>query len=225
MRITGAQLLAEAQRALAAWPFIAVYEQQYGLPRHLLLAVGSRETNLTNEVGDGGHGHGVWQLDDRSHTIPAEFDNNVATQCITAAAMLRGLINQYGSDIRAALAAYNAGTGTVSYNQLHGLDVDTGTAGNDYSADVFERLNYLQVHLLAPATPATITPEDDDVKPYIIRDGAAQFWVIAADLSHRIEITPQVAANLAASGQYARNPGFDQTTLHRIPITAKAGRP
>jgi hypothetical protein len=74
------ELSAQYQRAKSQWPFIHRTELARGLPRMLLFAVGSRETNLTNEVGDSGHGHGVWQLDDRSHMPPggfAQFDGNV----------------------------------------------------------------------------------------------------------------------------------------------------
>jgi hypothetical protein len=73
MRIPAATLLAQYRRASRDWPFIDALELHHGLPRGLLYAVGSRETNLTDKTGDGGHGHGVFQLDDRSHTIPNPF--------------------------------------------------------------------------------------------------------------------------------------------------------
>ena len=95
MEITESELTAQYQRANSTWPFIHQTELAHGLPRMLLFAVGSRETNLTNEVGDFGHGHGVWQLDDRSHTPPGgfpHFDANVPLQCATAAAMLQGIL-------------------------------------------------------------------------------------------------------------------------------------
>lgn len=160
MNITGPQLLAEYRRAVRVWPFVPVVESAFGLPRLLLFAVGSRETNLTNEVGDGGHGHGVWQLDNRSHTIPPGFDGNVHLQAATAARMLRGLLAGFAhapDPLRCALAAYNAGAGTVGYNLAHGLDVDTGTAGGDYSADTYARLLYLQ-----GAVPVSLSSQDVD---------------------------------------------------------------
>ena len=49
--ITGPELTAEFQRARSKWPFIHQTELAHGLPRMLLFAIGSRETNLTNEVG------------------------------------------------------------------------------------------------------------------------------------------------------------------------------
>ena len=112
MDITEAELTAQYQRASVVWPFIHQIELARGLPRMLLFAVGSRETNLTNEVGDFGHGHGVWQLDDRSHTPPggfAQFDANVPAQCAFAAAMLQGLLAITGGDVEEAAAIYNSG--------------------------------------------------------------------------------------------------------------------
>lgn len=76
--------------------------------------MGSRETNLTNEVGDGGHGHGVFQLDDRSHDIPAGFDSSVDTQALKAAAMPAANIASFQGDLHCGVSAYNCGAGNVS---------------------------------------------------------------------------------------------------------------
>ena len=38
------------------------------LPAGLLLAIASQETDMNDVVGDGGHGRGLFQIDDRSHT-------------------------------------------------------------------------------------------------------------------------------------------------------------
>jgi hypothetical protein len=56
-------------RAKVSWPLITAVNDSHGLPRCLLYAVGSKETNLRNVVGDGGHGHSVFQLDDRWHQV------------------------------------------------------------------------------------------------------------------------------------------------------------
>lgn len=160
-KITGPVLSAQYVRALRDWPFIPLLEQTYGLPRMCLFAVGSRETNLNDEVGDGGHGHGVWQLDDRSHAIPPGFLGNVHTQAATAASMLRALMSQFSPSeggVRCAFAAYNAGASTVTYNLSHGINIDTGTAGGDYSADTYARMVYLQEAF--PVTAPTITKAD-----------------------------------------------------------------
>ena len=149
MLISAADLSAQYERAAHEWPFIETLEQVYKLPRMMLFAVGSRETNLTNETGDGGHGHGVWQLDDRSHTIPPGFGSNVRLQATTAAHMLAGLLAEFAGQppetkIRAAMVGYNAGAGTAAYNLEHFIDLDTGTAHDNYSADTYARMTYLQ---------------------------------------------------------------------------------
>lgn len=146
MQISGVDLAAEYERAARDWPFIAQQEAVLRLPPFMLFAVGSRETNLTNEVGDGGHGHGVWQLDDRSHTIPPGFDADVRQQCEVAGGMLAGLLLHFGGNQAAALAAYNAGTGTVESNIASGLSIDSGTANGNYSADTLDRMAYLRAH-------------------------------------------------------------------------------
>jgi len=137
MEITGSELTSQYQQANSAWPFIHQTELAHGLPRMLLFAVGSRETNLTNEVGDFGHGHGVWQLDDRSHTPPGgswrQFDANVAVQCATAAAMLQGMLTTTSGNVEEAAAIYNSGQ-----------PGEPGTTHGDYGIDVLERVQFLQ---------------------------------------------------------------------------------
>lgn len=180
MNISEQTLIAQYEDAKTTWPFIATIEKQYGLPYMLAFAIGSRETNLTNEVGDGGHGHGVWQLDDRSHTIPVGFDGNIPAQCITMAGMMGNLINHFNGNSRYALAAYNAGIGTVEYNLANKLDVDTGTAGNDYSVDTKERMFTLQS--LYPETSDDMTPEESQMlKDVHTRLGA--FDVVTFDIT------------------------------------------
>lgn len=68
-------------------PFITEINDSCGLATNLLYAVGSRETNLMNEVGDGGHGHGLFRLDNRSHAIPPGFDDGARAQAKKAAQM------------------------------------------------------------------------------------------------------------------------------------------
>ena len=138
MECTESELTAEFQRASSKWPFIHQTELAHGLPKMLLFAVGSRETNLTNEVGDVGHGHGVWQLDDRSHNPPggfANFDRNVPLQCATAAAMLHADLAITGGNVEQAAAIYNSGQ-----------PGEAGTTHQNYGIDVRERMQFLQQH-------------------------------------------------------------------------------
>ena len=136
MNITESELSAQYQRAKSKWPFIHQTELASGLPRMLLFAVGSRETNLTNEVGDSGHGHGVWQLDDRSHMPPggfAQFDGNVPLQCSMAADMLHDLLAREAGNVERAANRYNCGQPETA-----------GTTGHDYGPDVVERMQALR---------------------------------------------------------------------------------
>ena len=96
-----------------------------GLDPRLLAAVAAQETggpandSGANIVGDNGHGHGLFQLDDRYHPIArtaAAMDP--ASNAQYAGKFLSGLLQRFGGNLRAALSAYNAGsadaTGTVT---------------------------------------------------------------------------------------------------------------
>jgi hypothetical protein len=66
-------------------------------------------------VGDRGHGHGVFQIDDRWHAFastPSAMDP--AKNADYAAGMLSGLLKRYGGNVREALSAYNAGSPTAT---------------------------------------------------------------------------------------------------------------
>ncbi|MBV8639445.1 MAG: transglycosylase SLT domain-containing protein, partial [Candidatus Eremiobacteraeota bacterium] len=106
-------------------PQIEAAAQRHGLDPRLLAAVAAQETggpgsnSGRNVVGDGGHGHGVFQIDDRYHAFartsaamdPAENANY-------AAGMIADNLKRYGGNVREALSAYNAGdpnaTGTTT---------------------------------------------------------------------------------------------------------------
>jgi hypothetical protein len=98
---------------------------RYHLDPTLLAAVAAQETggpgqnSGRNIVGDGGHGHGLMQIDDRYHAFastPAAMDPQANADY--AAGLLSNLLQQYGGNVKAALSAYNAGsptaTGTVT---------------------------------------------------------------------------------------------------------------
>lgn len=89
----------------------------HGLSPRFLAAVAAQETggpgarSGRNIVGDNGHGHGLFQIDDRYHAFartPAAMDP--AKNADYAAGMLSGLLRTYHGDARAALSAYNAGS-------------------------------------------------------------------------------------------------------------------
>lgn len=118
------------------YPEIRTEEARNHLPDCLLFAVGFRETGLWNVVGDGGHGHGMFQLDDRSHTIPPGFDADVPAQAALAGEMLGGLLAWSGNRIAWALAAYNAGRGAVVGAVQRGQSPDSVTTGGNYGSYV-----------------------------------------------------------------------------------------
>ncbi len=113
-----------AQHGVAYSSAIATAAHDHGLDPALLAAVAAQETGGPdtnagrNVVGDGGHGHGIFQIDDRYHTF-ARSDGAMDPQhnAEYAAGMLSNLIRRYGS-VHRALSAYNAGspdaTGTVT---------------------------------------------------------------------------------------------------------------
>ena len=105
-----------AARGVAYAPEIASAAARNRLDPTLLAAVAAQETGGpdtnagANIVGDGGHGHGVFQIDDRWHAFAQTSDAmKPAANAQYAAHMLRGLLDENGGDIRAALSSYNAG--------------------------------------------------------------------------------------------------------------------
>ena len=150
MNIRPDQLAAQYEGARARWPFLHDYEREYGLPTFLLFAVGSREVELEDafahgETGDGGHGHGVFQLDDRWHTIPSGFDHDIHAQARKAAEMLAGLHADEG-DWQRALNRYNSGSPNVE-----------DTTGRDYGPDVWERREWLAANYSEGEAPVSNT--------------------------------------------------------------------
>lgn len=180
MRIRPPDLIAQVLRARRDWPFLDQLEQQHGLPAGLLYAVGSRETNLTDELGDGGHGHGVFQLDDRSHKIPDPFP--VTLQAEIAATMLAGLIHNFDGNVGAGVCAYNAGAGAVARQLRMHRDPNGVTAGGDYGADVLERCSFIQRMAVPPPPPQeAIVVLNQPACAIVPTPGGKGYWIIAED--------------------------------------------
>jgi hypothetical protein len=178
--LTATELYDQAVTYLHAYPWVWDVETQYGLPRGLLLAVGSRETNLGlgyangSLVGDSGYGHGTWQEDDHpQNATPSrvaiceriQSGDNVYAANI-AAQLLQVLLAEQDGNVDQAADRYNSGQ-----------PFDASTAGHDYGPDVVGRLACIAEWYLTgqlphagvptpePAvehtTPATPTEEDD----------------------------------------------------------------
>jgi len=106
-----------AARGVAFAPAIAEAAQRHQVDPTLLAAVAAQETGGPgsnagrNIVGDGGHGRGLFQIDDRWHDFaqsPAAMDP--AANADYAAGMLHGLIAKFGGNVHEALSAYNSGS-------------------------------------------------------------------------------------------------------------------
>lgn len=154
-KVNRATLRAELSRAREkGWEQICLdAEQKESLPTALLLAIASRETDMNDVVGDHGHGRGLFQIDDRSHTsflrkqgvLRAGRKPRVAEAAPYAAALVRWNL-EYGRDrgvrerdqLKFALSAYNAGAGGALEGYRLG-DSDRRTTGADYGRDVLAR--------------------------------------------------------------------------------------
>lgn len=111
-------------------------------------------------IGDGGHGHGVCQIDDRS--FPNECsayrkgdlteDDMIALGARTLAMKAKNLRAMLGASLppelveRYAIAAYNTGEGNVQRSIARMRDVDASTTGADYSRDVLEQAAWFEAH-------------------------------------------------------------------------------
>ncbi len=137
---------------------MAAAETEKDLPVGLLLAVASQETDMNDVVGDGGHGRGLFQIDDRSHTDFLRENGAggvggkppVGAAAKYAAALLRGNFDfGVGKGVRKAdrtkfmLSAYNAGAGGALAGHGEG-DSDKRTTGGDYGKSVLARYAVFQ---------------------------------------------------------------------------------
>jgi Transglycosylase SLT domain len=106
-----------AASGVAFAPEIANAARRNRVDPDLLAAVAAQETGGPdtnaghNVVGDGGHGHGLFQIDDRSHSFaetPAAMSPSANADY--AAGMLSRLLKRYGGNLHEALSAYNSGS-------------------------------------------------------------------------------------------------------------------
>jgi hypothetical protein len=152
VKFTQAQLKAQLDDVTrAGWlPFFQAAAIQTGIPVELLLAIGSRETNLKNIKGDFRkgeyHGFGIMQVDigtDRAF-CEAWTEAKVAESIIKGATILRAkfaYLRHRGipGSWKNTAAAYNAGEQAVITAIQTGEDPDSKTTGKDYGSDVAAR--------------------------------------------------------------------------------------
>jgi hypothetical protein len=113
-----------AAHGVAFAPAISQAAQRHNVDPTLLAAVAAQETGGPgsnagrNIVGDGGHGHGIFQIDDRYHDFAeSKSAMDPSANADYAAGMLHGLIQQYGGDVHKALSAYNSGSPNATGTQ------------------------------------------------------------------------------------------------------------
>src|SRR5262245_19061644 len=135
----------------------------YQFSPELLLALASRETNMRNIIGDGGHGYGIMQIDDRSFgdwchsglwkdatagiqkgalvldSKRETIRNGQGKALKVGGGSFVGKDNLSPSDLlRTAVAAYNAGMWAY-YGLSKSGNPDLRTTGKDYSSDTLAR--------------------------------------------------------------------------------------
>lgn len=138
---------------------------RYEIPASVIAGLGSRESHwglaLTppgpGGTGDGGHGRGLLQIDDRWHKAFidsgkwADAKENIIYGC----AVLKNSIDFFakktgwkmGFDLlKAGIAGYNCGPSRAFESYSKGLGVDYYTAGRNYSKDVLERAGWFQLY-------------------------------------------------------------------------------
>jgi hypothetical protein len=135
--------------------------------------------------GDGGHGHGLMQIDDRSFKDYCagehwkEPASNIDFGCRILASKRAYLARacKLGEIIeRAAIAAYNCGEGKVEKAIDAGADVDLYTTGHDYSRAVLAFAEiYRGLAAFDPPAPAPV-PEPEPVPVPQPAAAAAGLW-------------------------------------------------
>jgi hypothetical protein len=143
-------------------PLIREAAEDFGLQPSVIGGVGSRESfwgiilrpRGAAGVGDGGHGRGLMQIDDRAHPsfiATGKWKDprgNIQFGCELLADNREILRRQTGLTgrnlLRATLASYNAGLRGVLRAINRGSNVDSVTTGADYSKDVLDRAGWFQ---------------------------------------------------------------------------------
>lgn len=147
-------------------PYIEQAAARYSwLKPSVIAGIGSRESGWgrllsppgPGGTGDGGHGRGLMQIDDRFHQTfistgqwrnpKSNIDYGIDQVLSRSYAYLDQNTNLQGTDLlRGAIAAYNAGLGNVTKALSQGRDVDYYTTGQDYSWDVLNRAGWFQLN-------------------------------------------------------------------------------
>jgi hypothetical protein len=146
--------------------WIADFQQaatDYAFPVEVLVAIASRESDMRNIVGDGGHGFGIMQIDDRSFpdwchsgawkdagagiqrgalvldSKREQVRSGQGKNLSVGGVAFQGVANLADEDLlRIAVAAYNCGLWAYCSFSQEG-DPDLKSTQGDYSADTLLR--------------------------------------------------------------------------------------
>lgn len=147
-------------------PYIEQAASRYSwLDASVVAGIGSRESAWGRVLsppgpggtGDGGHGRGLMQIDDRFHqgfigsgrwSRPKDNIDYAIDEVLSQSYVYLNVNTSLnGTDLlRGAIAAYNAGLSSVMTALQQGRDVDYYTTGQDYSWDVLNRAGWFQLH-------------------------------------------------------------------------------
>lgn len=143
-------------------PYFSEAAKKYNFDQDVLMAIASRETNIQNILGDGGHGHGIMQIDDRSYpdfcnsddwkdprknilkggevlnSKRKDISDSVGRRNECKGNRFQGLTLSDLGLLRSSIAAYNCGCRAYYAICVYG-NPDRSTTGGDYSADVINR--------------------------------------------------------------------------------------
>jgi N-acetyl-anhydromuramyl-L-alanine amidase AmpD len=113
---------------------IVAASKKYGVAPEIIAAVIERESDGQNVISDGGHGHGLMSIDDRSWgDWLASHDDGLdpASNIDEGTAILRSDIDYFGGDVHEGLNGYNAGPGAGGG--------DWATTDHNYGSDVLAK--------------------------------------------------------------------------------------
>ncbi len=197
---------------------ISAAAARHDLDPRLLAAVAAQETGGPgsdsghNVVGDGGHGRGLFQIDDRSHAFArsgAAMDP--AANADYAASILQSNLQRYGGNVRAALSAYNTGSPSAT-----GTRTDWGDGKPVGYADSVLR-HYARLGGGSAAASAAAVPA---VAAASAPAAGAPGTTDPSDLSELVNALQSVAGQLGGAGafptqfpQYQPLPKADEHTI------------
>lgn len=131
----------------------------YGIPVEILLAKDSRETWLgslpgliaNGWIGSDGVSKGISQINIEDWDFAKRTDpNDVKSYVAMGAQILKEELNRFNGNMKAALAAYNAGATRVRNALNAGRDPDSVTTKGDYASDIIERSKAIKQILADP---------------------------------------------------------------------------